>query len=139
MRVTPPTQEGESFGCPITEPAKKMRPRPREIQDQACPTERAGDESGGLLELDLTAALRAGKLHGVGGEITSPQFVQNFVPGGTTVLQRAQASVALTFRPQAGQKLAWAVTFFPQCGHLLATTIWCLHEGQNRAVSGTLP
>ncbi len=106
MRVAPPTQQGEGVGCPVPDPAKKMRPGSREIQDQTCPTEGAGDESGGLLKPDLSAALRAGKFHGVGGVITSPQFVQNFVPGGTTVLQRIQESVALTFRPQAGQNLA---------------------------------
>ena len=113
-----------------------MRADPREIQDEARSTEGTADETGGLLELDLTAALGTGKLHGVGGAMASPQFVQNFVPGGTTVLQRAQESVDLMFRPQAGQNLAWEVTFFPQSGHLLATTIWCPQEGQNRAVNG---
>lgn len=110
-----------------------------EIQNQARPTEGTAEETGGLLELDLTAALGARKLHGVGGLMASPQLVQNFVPGGTTVLQCRQLTTAFIFTPQAGQNLAWAVTFLAQCGHLLATTNWCPQEGQNRAVRGTSP
>ena len=110
-----------------------------EIQNQARPTEGTAEETGGLLEPDLTPALRARKLHGVGGAMASPQFVQHLVPGGTGVLQCGQVIAALRFTPQAGQNLAWAVTFLPQCGHLLATTNWWPQEGQNRAVRGTSP
>ncbi len=100
-----------------------MRSDARQIKDQACPAEGAADEPGRFLELDLTAALRAGKLHGVGGLMASPQLVQNFVPGGTTMLQCRQLTTAFKFTPQAGQKFARAVTFLPHWVHLFATTI----------------
>jgi hypothetical protein len=113
-----------------------MRADAREIQDQAGAAEVAGDESARLLELHLTAALRAGNLHGAGKATASPQLVQNFVPGGSGVLQWPQVSVVLRFTPQAGQNFAWTVTFLPHCGHFFITTIWFPQAGQNRAVSG---
>ena len=71
--------------------------------------------------------------------MASPQFGQNFVPGGTGLLQCAHAIAAARFAPHAGQNLARAVTFSPQRGHLFATTIWCPQAEQKRAVSGTSP
>ena len=116
-----------------------MRTNARGVQHEACAAEWTADEPGSLLQLDFTAALRARNLHDAGGAMASPQLGQNFVPGGTGVLQWVQVMATLRFAPQEGQNLAKAVTFSPQRGHLLATTIWCPQAGQNRAVSGTSP
>ena len=123
MRVAPAAQPRKDLGWPVTRAVKHVRANAGEIQGQARPAEGAPGKTGLLLELDLTAALRTRNLHEAGGAMASPQFGQNFVPGGTAALQCGQALAALRFAPHAGQNLARAVTFSPQRGHLLATTI----------------
>jgi hypothetical protein len=100
-----------------------VRADAREIQDQTRAAERTTDESGRLVELDFTAALRTRDLHDAGGAMASPQLGQNFVPGGTAALQCGQVTAAARFAPHAGQNLARAVTCSPQRGHTFATTI----------------
>jgi hypothetical protein len=100
-----------------------VRADAREIQDQTRAAERAADESGGLVELDLTPALRTRDLHDTGGAMASPQLGQNFVPGGTGALQCGQVIAAVRFAPHVGQNLAREVTCSPQRGQTFATTI----------------
>jgi len=76
------------------------------VQDETGAAERASGEAFRIPELDLSPALRAGNSHGAGGATASPQLVQNFVPGGSTVRQWPQVSRAFRSAPQVGQYLA---------------------------------